>query len=586
MPLDYRNINTLWTSILVETLQRLGLTTAIICPGSRSTPLTVAFAQHPKIEAIPVLDERSASFFALGIAKRSRLPVALVCTSGTAGANFYPAVIEGRESRVPLLILTADRPPLLRHCHAGQTIDQVKLYGHYPNWQLELALPAPEMKMLCYLRQNIIQAWERSLFPAKGPVHINLPFTEPLAPIEQGRVGEGLKGRESEFFAAVTSYQQLPVTSPAHAKPGLSRQLPVPSWGQEERGVIIAGLGQSLGNPRGYCEAIAQLSQFLGWPVLAEALSPVRNYRYLNPYLISTYDAILRNRELAAKLVPEMVIQIGELPTSKVLRRWLTDTQPKRWIVDPTPENLDPLHGQTIHLRTSVETLGGFIPAVWQELTSQYLSLWCGVERETRRTMDEKMKSMKPLFPGKVPWLLSQTLPPGTPIFIANSMSVRHAEFFWSPGDRSIVPYFNRGVNGIDGTLSTALGIAHDSHLPNVIITGDLALLHDTNGFLLGQHFRGHLTIILLNNHGGGIFEMLPISDFDPPFEEYFATPQEMDFAQLCYTYGIQYELISNWQQLEELLNPLPETGMRLLELQTNRKEDAQWLQAFLEQDW
>ncbi len=575
MPLDYRNINTLWTSILVETLQRLGLTTAIICPGSRSAPLTVAFAQHPKIEAIPVLDERSASFFALGIAKRSRLPVALVCTSGTAGANFYPAVIEGKESKVPLLILTADRPPFLRHCHAGQTIDQVKLYGHYPNWQLELALPTPEMEILRYLRQNIIQAWERSLFPTKGPVHINLPFTEPLAPIERSPVGEGLKGRESEFFAAVTSYL-VPC----------SYQLPVPSWGQEERGVIIAGLGQSLGNPQGYCEAIAQLSQSLGWVVLAEALSPVRNYHHLNPYLISTYDTILRNRELAAKLAPKMVIQIGELPTSKVLRRWLTETEPNHWIVDTTPENLDPLHGRTIHLRTSVETLGELIPPVDEKKTSQYLSLWCSVERETRRKMDEKMKSMEALFPGKVPWLLSQNLPPGTPIFIANSMAVRHGEFFWCPGNRNIIPYFNRGVNGIDGTLSTALGMAHDSHVPSVLLTGDLALLHDTNGFLLRQHFRGHLTIILLNNHGGGIFEMLPISYFDPPFEEYFATPQEMDFAQLCSTYGVNYELIRNWQQLEELLNPLPETGMRLLELQTNRKEDTQWLQAFLEQDW
>ncbi|HAG84350.1 MAG TPA: 2-succinyl-5-enolpyruvyl-6-hydroxy-3-cyclohexene-1-carboxylic-acid synthase, partial [Cyanobacteria bacterium UBA12227] len=189
MPIDFRNTNTVWASILATTLQRLGLTTAVICPGSRSTPLTVAFAQQSQaisekpIDAIPILDERSAAFFALGIARKTKLPVVLICTSGTAGANFYPAVIEARESRVPLLILTADRPPELRDCHSGQTIDQVKLYGNYPNWQTELAVPSVEMGMLRYLRQTVIHAWERSLFPLPGPVHLNIPFRDPLAPI-------------------------------------------------------------------------------------------------------------------------------------------------------------------------------------------------------------------------------------------------------------------------------------------------------------------------------------------------------------------------------------------------------------------
>ena len=183
MPLDFRNINTLWSSIIVETLSRLGLTTAVICPGSRSTPLTLAFASHPDIETIPILDERSAAFFALGIAKRTHLPTALICTSGTAGANFYPAVIEAKESQVPLLIFTADRPPELRNCHAGQTLDQVKLYGNYCNWYTELSVPSAEIKMLSYLRQTIITAWDNTLVPYQGVVHLNCPFREPLYPI-------------------------------------------------------------------------------------------------------------------------------------------------------------------------------------------------------------------------------------------------------------------------------------------------------------------------------------------------------------------------------------------------------------------
>ena len=357
--IDFRNTNTLWSSILVETLQCLGLTTAIVCPGSRSTPLTVAFTQHREIETISVLDERSAAFFALGIAKKLRLPVALICTSGTAGANFYPAVIEAKESQVPLLILTADRPPELRNCRAGQTIDQQKLYGNYPNWQTELAVPSRKIKMLCYLRGNIIQAWERSLFPFKGVVHLNIPFCEPLAPINQTNINNlgSQFSLPEDFFANI---------SPSHTKISNSYSLPsslLQKWQQCEQGIIIAGLAQPE-HPQQYCRAIAFLSNSLGWPVLAEALSPLRNYVQLNPYLISTYDLILRNPQLAAKLTPEMVIQLGELPTSKELRLWLDQTQSQRWIISSSRENLDPLHNRTIHLRTSIEQLATNLPSI------------------------------------------------------------------------------------------------------------------------------------------------------------------------------------------------------------------------------
>ncbi|NES71941.1 MAG: 2-succinyl-5-enolpyruvyl-6-hydroxy-3-cyclohexene-1-carboxylic-acid synthase, partial [Okeania sp. SIO2D1] len=203
MRIDFRNINTVWASILVETLQYLGLTTAIISPGSRSTPLTFAFATHPKIETIPILDERSASFFALGIARKNYQPVVIVCTSGTAAANFYPAIIEAKESRIPLLVLTADRPPELRNCHAGQTIDQVKLYGSYPNWQVELSLPSIELKILEYLRQTIIHGWRKTILPTPGPVHFNIPFRDPLPPILQPEVITLEAQFPQNFFATV-----------------------------------------------------------------------------------------------------------------------------------------------------------------------------------------------------------------------------------------------------------------------------------------------------------------------------------------------------------------------------------------------
>ena len=558
MQLTFNNLNLLWCYVLTETLKRLGLKCAVICPGSRSTALTVAFVQQiPHIEAIPILDERSAAFFALGQAKATGKPVVLVCTSGTAGANFYPAVIEARESRVPLLILTTDRPAELRDCHSGQTIDQVKLYGNYPNWQTELATPSVDMGMLGYLRQTVIHAWERCQFPNSGAVHLNIPFRDPLAPIPDGT---DFTLDTEDFFSSLIS-TPLPITN---------YQLPITNY---QKGIIIAGVAQPQA-PEEYCRAIANLSQSLQWPVLAEGLSPVRNYTDLNPYLISTYDIILRNQQLAKELSPEIVIQIGEMPTSKELRNWLITTNPQRLIIDNYDQNLDPLHGKTTHLRISVTEIGKL--EIEELAKSEYLQKWCISEKQVRKNIDNYFKNVDELIESKTAWLISQNLPPETPLFIANSMPVRDVEFFWKPNNLSIKPYFNRGANGIDGTLSTALGIAHHQQ-SSVMLTGDLSLLHDTNGFLIRNKFIGHLTIILINNNGGGIFEMLPIAQFNPPFEEFFATPQNIDFAQLCATYNVQYNLINSWEELKDSLKQLPKTGIRVLEVKTNRKRDVIW---------
>ena len=558
MQLTFNNLNLLWCYVLTETLKRLGLKCAVICPGSRSTPLTVAFVQQiPDIQAIPILDERSAAFFALGQAKATGKPVVLVCTSGTAGANFYPAVIEARESRVPLLILTTDRPAELRDCHSGQTIDQVKLYGNYPNWQTELATPSVDMGMLGYLRQTVIHAWERCQFPNSGAVHLNIPFRDPLAPIPDGT---DFTLDTEDFFSSLIS-TPLPITN---------YQLPITNY---QKGIIIAGVAQPQA-PEEYCRAIANLSQSLQWPVLAEGLSPVRNYTDLNPYLISTYDLILRNQQLAKELSPEIVIQIGEMPTSKELRNWLITTNPQRFIIDNCDQNLDPLHGKTTHLRISVTEIGKL--EIEELAKSEYLQKWCISEKQVRKNIDDYFENVDELIESKTAWLISQNLPPETPLFIANSMPVRDVEFFWKPNNLSIKPYFNRGANGIDGTLSTALGIAHHQQ-SSVMLTGDLSLLHDTNGFLIRNKFIGHLTIILINNNGGGIFEMLPIAKFNPPFEEFFATPQNIDFAQLCATYNVQHQLINSWEELKDSLKQLPKIGIRVLEVKTNRKRDVMW---------
>ncbi|MEH2358413.1 2-succinyl-5-enolpyruvyl-6-hydroxy-3-cyclohexene-1-carboxylic-acid synthase [Nostoc sp.] len=578
IPIAFKNVNQLWAYILTETLKRLGLRCVIICPGSRSTPLAIAFAQQvPEIEAISILDERSAAFFGLGQAQGTGRPVVIVCTSGTAGANFYSAVIEASYSRVPLLILTTDRPPELRDCHSGQTIDQLRLYGNYPNWQTELALPSPDMGMLAYLRQTVIHSWERSQTPTKGPVHLNIPFRDPLAPVPDGTDLSYLQSQfqPEDFFAEITN--TTPFSTPhSHSATLTASPFPIPQqWKECDRGIIIAGVAQPS-QPEEYCRAIAHLSQTLQWPVLAEGLSPVRNYAELNPYLISTYDLILRNQQLAKQLAPEMVIQVGEMPTSKELRNWIDATQPRRWVIDNSDQNLDPLHGRTTHLRISVED----IKAEERNLSfsSDYGKKWCDAETQVRLVVDQTMGRIDEIIESKAAWLISQILPPGTPLFIGNSMPVRDVEYFWKPNNLGVRSHFNRGANGIDGTLSTALGMAHRQQ-SSVMLTGDLALLHDTNGFLIRNKFVGHLTIVLINNNGGGIFEMLPIAKFDPPFEEFFGTPQDIDFAQLCATYNVQHELITSWQQLQQRLNPLPSKGIRVLEVRTNRKADAKWRQ-------
>ncbi|MBE9111176.1 2-succinyl-5-enolpyruvyl-6-hydroxy-3-cyclohexene-1-carboxylic-acid synthase [Nodosilinea sp. LEGE 07298] len=591
MTFDFRNTNTLWASVLAATLARLGLEAAVISPGSRSAPLTVALARHPAIEAVPVLDERSAAFFALGIARRTGRPVALVCTSGTAGANYYPAVIEAKESRIPLLVLTADRPPELRDCASGQTIDQQRLFGAFTNWYAELAVPVATADMLRYLRQTMGQAWRRSLYPVAGPVHLNCPFRDPLAPIADDSVvglKEVLDGRFLESLdgvvapAAAIALEKLRPTTALDAAPLLG------IWQRCDRGLIVAGPAQPV-DRLAYCKAVAALASYLGWPVLAEGLSPLRNAAALNPYLVSTYDLALgqsgeESAAVTAALVPDHVIQLGPLPTSKRLREWLKTAQPRRWVLDPLGANLDPLHGPATSWPIDLEALVLAIPSGQtnhdglSELDQRtpYLKQWLTLERRLRQHLDTALEGLEDSFEGKVPWLLARCLPPETPLMIGNSMPIRDVEWFWPPGDRGLHPYCNRGANGIDGTLSTAVGIAHGGP-PTVLLTGDLALLHDTNGWLSLPHLRGHLTVVVINNRGGGIFERLPIATVSAPdetwFEDFFTTPQAVDFNHLCAAYGVNYERVTTWGQLEASLRCLPERGVRLLEVRCDRKQ-------------
>ncbi|HEY9889861.1 MAG TPA: thiamine pyrophosphate-dependent enzyme, partial [Candidatus Obscuribacterales bacterium] len=353
--------------------------------------------------------------------------------------------------------------------------------------------------------------------------------------------------------------------------------MPAP-WGQTERGLIIAGPAQPQ-NPAAYCGAIATLAQALGWPVLADGLSPLRHHAALNPHLITTYDLLLRHPHHAEALVPEQVIQLGALPTSKVLRQWLAHTDPRRWIVTRSDRHQDPLHGRATPLPVALEALVAHLPE--GAGLHPYAKDWHERDAIARQRLTAQLHPPDLWFEGKVSWLLPQLLPPHMPLVIANSMPVRDVEWFTPPSDRGLRPYVSRGANGIDGTLSTALGVAHH-HGRAVLLTGDLALLHDSNGLLNAIQRDLHLTILLMNNHGGGIFESLPIAQFEPPFEDFFAMPQTVDFAALAAAHGVSYAVVSDWDTLAAHLSTGFTPGVRLLELPCDRKLDAQRRQMLL----
>lgn len=550
--LDFRNTNALWGSVLVETLLRCGVTHAVVSPGSRSTAITMALALHPGIEAVPVLDERSAAFFALGLAKRSGRPVVLVCTSGTAGANYFPAVIEAHESGVPLLIITADRPPEMRDCASGQTIDQQKLFGGYVVAYHELAVAEAKPELLRYLRQTVAWAVART---HEGPVHLNAPFRDPLPPVADGSCAALEAGWPADFF----EHLEAPLKPVAH----LSFQQKATTT----RGLIIAGPAATT-TPADYSRRIGALAQTLGWPVLADALSPLRHQ---GEEVITAYDSILRNETLSRDLTPRTVLCLEGWPTSKVLRAWLERSGAEVVLVAPGGANRDALHGRTRHLVARPEQLvAEGVPAA----DPSYANAWREAETQARAYLDTALQQQASMFEPKAAWLLAQRLPGGTPLFVASSMPVRDLEYVWPATSLGYELYFNRGANGIDGTLSTALGVAHGG-APTVLLTGDLALLHDANGFLTVPHLRGSLTIVLINNAGGGIFEHLPVAQFEPPFETYWATPQAVDFTKLCDAHGVDHVLVQDWRHFERLIAELPPQSVRVLEVRTDRKRDA-----------
>lgn len=567
-------VNSAWGALTMEVLARLGVETVVVSPGSRSTPLTVAAARNAKLEAIPVLDERSAGFFALGIAKRTRKPVALVCTSGSAAANYFPAVVEASMSGTPLLILTADRPPELRDCSSGQTIDQFKLYGDYARAFFEVAIPEVRPELLAYLRQTLVHAVNRAQHDNPGPVQLNFPFRDPLAPVEGAEAVE----------AATLEAAALVITRPCESVAcGASFDaVAIERLASHERGLIVVGGVNPRDGDESFADAVAMLSQKLGWPVFSDVINPLRGHAGENPALVAHYDAFLRRPDAVTSLQPTAILQIGALPTSKVLRAWLGDLDAVSFLVSDRPVNFDPLHRVATVLRGEAHTLAELLPH--QRVDPDWIPHWAQLEREQAAIIDARLEAEERMFEGKAAWLLSRHIPVGTSVFLASSMSVRYAEYFWCAGNRACSVFANRGANGIDGTLGTAMGVAHGGE-PTVLLTGDLAFLHDSNTLLTARELKGSLTVVLINNNGGGIFEHLPVASLECTFEAYFATPQTVNLETLCQAHDVSYQRIEDWNTFTVQISRLPSLGVRVLELSTDRKLDRQGLAEVLASD-
>ena len=517
-----------------------GVEHVCLCPGARSTPLTVTLARTRGLRAWSHVDERSAAFFALGVAKTTRRPAVVVCTSGTAAANFFPAVIEAAHARVPLLVLTADRPAESRDCGAPQTIDQIKLYGSYPRWFVEVGGAECGES---YFRHLACRAAAVATADPAGPVHLNFPFREPLLPpAETTRVAAAPSAEAAPTVSFTRARLEVP---PAALLPLAARMARAP------RGLIVCGPADT---DTATAEAIAALARAAGYPIVADATSQLRNGAHDRTHLVDAYEVLLRDPGFAAARAPQLVLRFGPLPTCKALRQWLDTARSAQIVVDSGGGWDDPLRGAVEHWQVDPTTFcrrleqalsaadrGAFRPAVdWSDA-------WIAAGQRARLVLDQETRTTDTLFGGRVFTELAALLPSGATLYVGNSMPIRELELFWPTRDTAVRILCNRGANGIDGFLSSGLGAAASAGGPVVVVTGDLGFYHDMNGLLAAKRYAIPVLIVVLNNDGGGIFSRLPQRRLSDVFDEYFTTPHGLDFATAARLYDCAFARATCW---------------------------------------
>lgn len=563
--MDHIENLTKYTANFIDELVCSGLRHVVISPGSRSTPLAVLFAAHDQVNDWIHVDERAAAFFALGIAKETKRPVALVCTSGTAAANYFPAIAEAYYSRIPLIILTADRPHELRDIGASQTMNQINMYGTFVKKSFEMAPPSSKEEMLRYVRNRAARAMQIAQADNPGPVHLNFPFQEPLMP-KVNAIYNADNHLDHSYNRSYAGRKSLSIE--------MLEQF-INKLKDKEKGVLVCGPQTD----EALIPLLTALSEKMQIPLLADPLSQVRTGSHSKDTIISTYDALFKSEQLRKKLQPDYIIRFGAMPISKHYSFYVQEHhRAMQFVIEHSDEVREPTNHATEYiLADSVrfcEDLLRILPDESRE--TKWLKQWQNYERislEQLRTATEEQ-----LTEGSVIAQLLENVPDNSRLFVANSMPIRDVDTFLRPMDKRMTIYANRGLSGIDGTIATALGVAAASKEHVFLIIGDLSFYHDLTSLQLAKRHRLNLTILLINNEGGGIFSFLPQAEDETYFEHLFGTPLELDFHHAVKMFKGTYFLATDRKTFKDKLPEVIETnGIKVLEVRTNRKENVLW---------
>lgn len=596
---------TLYIGAFIDELTHQQVTDVVISPGSRSTPIALLMAEHPHMNVWLNIDERSAAFFALGMSKAKRKPVALLCTSGTAAANYYPAIAEAKLSRVPLLVLTADRPHELREVGAPQAMDQINMYGSHVKWSMDMALPQSDPGMIDYIRTKAARAAHLCQTIPAGPVHLNFPLREPLIPDVKSVANVFPKRREQHPHHVIVNEGTLQLNQS-------TLQSMASTLYCCERPLIVCGPIDKTG----FSEAVTRLAVELNIPVLADPLSQLRCGTHNQALIIDSYDVFLRDDQMKEWLKPDLIIRFGAMPVSKVYLQYMQMHADCEQIIideagwrDPTLLTSEMIYAEPVQLCHQLTRFIKNIADTTEATNTSYTSdvskvsnsfkdvirasnsahhnkdiavksvwteRWKKLNFETKAATLQLIEQFDQTFEGRLFTELSNTLKESCTLYVANSMPIRDMDSFFYKTEVNVRVLANRGANGIDGMISSALGASTVDNHPHILILGDLSFFHDLNGLLASKLHQLNLTIVLVNNDGGGIFSFLPQAEHPKHFEELFGTPHGLQFKHVVNMYGATYNKMTHWDSFSDLLKEgMSAEGVHVIEINTDRHSNV-----------
>lgn len=564
---------TAWARAFVDELARAGVREVVVAPGSRSTPLVLACAADGRMRMRVHLDERSAGFFALGVGKASRVPAAVVTTSGTATTNLYGAVVEASESEAPLLVLTADRPHRLRGADANQAIDQTRLYGVHVRAFLEVAPPTLEGPALRHLRALAARAVVAASGPPAGPVHVNFPFDKPLEPAEPSEEGEAFAAAHPLAAGGRAGTRTfVEVVRGARAAPAAEIERLVNMVNGARRGVMVAG---PSAEPQRMGRATVRLAAATGFPLLADPLSGARFGPGGGALVALGHDLFLRDEAVRARLAPDLILRVGSSPTSSATQRWMEEHDGARHVVlDGGGRWKDHAAVATDYVQAdAADTLERVAAACEASAGTSWRDAWRRAGDATLAALDGEAAGGA--HEGLALATVAASLPPEAALFVSSSMPVRDLDAFGMPREEPLHVYGNRGASGIDGIVSTAFGVAAAAGPPTVCVLGDIALFHDQNGLLWHREPDADVIFVLVDNDGGGIFHLLPVRAHEPHFTPLFATPHGLDFRHVAALHGLGFEDVDVPGLSAALGAALASGGTHLLRLRSDRDANA-----------